>query len=142
MDERARERELRRTITYMKSRNLIRGNYEHGLQITNKGRKRFEKIELEQIRVQKQKYWDKKWRIIFFDIPEDKKSGRDALIQKLKQLEFYQLQRSVWIYPYPCRDAIAKIASFYRIDTFVTYIETIHIDNEKKLKEKFKNLLS
>lgn len=48
---------------------------------------------------QKQK-WDRKWRIVVFDIAEANKKTRDNLRAKLRELGFGMLQESVWINPY------------------------------------------
>jgi len=45
------------------------------------------------------KPWDKKWRLVVFDIPEKNRLARDALRKKLKELGFAPLQRSTWISP-------------------------------------------
>ncbi len=45
----------------------------------------------------KQERWDGKWRIVIFDIPETNKRIRQALRETLKVLEFWPLQKSVWI---------------------------------------------
>lgn len=41
--------------------------------------------------------WDGKWRVVIFDIPETNKRIRQALRETLKVLEFWPLQKSVWI---------------------------------------------
>ncbi len=41
--------------------------------------------------------WDRKWRVVIFDIPETNKRIRQALRETLKVLEFWPLQKSVWI---------------------------------------------
>lgn len=45
----------------------------------------------------KDEKWDGKWRIVIFDIPETNKRIRQALRETLKVLEFWPLQKSVWI---------------------------------------------
>ncbi|MBM3283264.1 hypothetical protein FJY90_03330, partial [Candidatus Gottesmanbacteria bacterium] len=49
--------------------------------------------------LQKQK-WDRKWRLVIFDIAEVSRKTRDLLRLKLKELGFGMLQESVWITPY------------------------------------------
>lgn len=44
--------------------------------------------------------WDRKWRIVVFDIAEANKKIRDNLRAKLRELGFGMLQESVWINPY------------------------------------------
>ena len=141
LDKRSREREIRKALYYMKEQNLLRGSYEHGLKITKKGRSRLEKKDIERLRIPRPAKWDKKWRIIFYDIPETSKYHRNLLAAKLNGLGFYQLQRSVWVHPFPCRDEIEKVTSFYKVSSHVTYLETEKIDNQKKLISRFKKLL-
>ena len=137
LDKRARERELRRVVTYMKSRGLIKEDYRHGLVITERGRDRLSESDLRNITIKLQKTWDKNWRVVLYDIPEDIKSGRDALIKKLRNLGFYQLQRSVWLHPFPCRSAINQVAVAHKVDKYVSYIKTGHIDRQEDLVKRF-----
>ncbi len=41
--------------------------------------------------------WDGLWRIVVFDIPEEHKKIRSQIRWYLKQWEFKQLQKSVWV---------------------------------------------
>ncbi len=81
--------------------------------------------------------WDKKWRIITFDIPEKIKKVREALRFHLKNLGFKELHRSVFVFPYECRNEIEYIVEFYNVRRFVRYVEASYIDNEYDLKHKF-----
>lgn len=138
IDKRQRERKLKKTLIYMKSQGLVKGDYEHGLQLTEKGRDRAERTDLGQIRIQTPKRWDKKWRVVLYDVPEDKKAGRDALTRKLKELNFYQLQKSVWVYPFECKNEIESIGAVYEIDRYITYLESEYIAGQDILIKKFK----
>lgn len=46
-----------------------------------------------------EKTWDKKWRIVVFDINDKEKSKRESLRRKLLSLGFGKLQESVYISP-------------------------------------------
>ena len=81
--------------------------------------------------------WDRKWRIVIFDIPEKLKKVRDAICYHLKRLGFIELQHSVFITPFKCRDEIEYLIEFYKTRRFIRYIEATHIDNELDLKNKF-----
>lgn len=140
LDKRERERELRRVVSYMKSRDLIHGDYEHGLVITEQGRERLKKIDFDNIKIESAATWDKKWRLVFYDIPESYKEYRQALARKLRNLGFYQLQKSAWVHPLPCRDVIKKICTHYEIEKYVSYVEIIYIDNQENLKKRFNNI--
>jgi DNA-binding transcriptional regulator PaaX len=141
LDKRAREREMRRIVQLMKRQSLIKGDYEHGLTITKKGKQRAEKARLDSLQIPKPAKWDRKWRIIFYDIPEKHKKGRDSLTAKLKDVGFYQLQKSVWVHPFPCRDEVEAVCLSYGIDKYVSYIETSYIDKQKLLEKKFRDIL-
>ncbi len=139
LDERSQERELLRILVYMKKQKLVdseRG-YDHGIVITTRGLKRLQSSGLGQLKLVQPKKWDKKWRLVLFDIPERLKKGRDALTRKLKTLGFHQLQRSVWIHPYPCKEEIGIVSTAYDVARYVSYIETDHIDQQHKLVQKF-----
>lgn len=141
-DERERERELKRILNYMKFKGLIdTANYEHGITITKAGRERAKKINLATLTIPQPSTWDKQWRIVFFDIPESKRNERIAFSSKLRRLGFKPLQLSTWIYPFPCRQEIEVVTSYYKIQKYVSYIETSFIDNPKPLIKKFANIL-
>lgn len=137
LDKRERERELRRVVSYMKSNQLLRGDYEHGLQVTDKGRQRLEDSDFETLVVKPRQKWDGNWRLVIYDIPEEHKQGRNALTSKLNKLGFYQLQRSAWLHPFPCRQVIEVITVRYKIDQYISYIKTARIDNQKPIIHKF-----
>lgn len=143
LDKRSQERELRRVIHYMKQRGLINYNphdYEHGITLTKAG-KDYLKRKGDEITIKKPVSWDKKWRLVFFDIPEEKKTKRQAFTNKLRQLDFQTLQYSIWIHPFPCKQIVEVIAETAEVRQFVTYVEVEHIDNDKVLRERFNNLL-
>ena len=144
-DQRQKERELRRILYYMKSRGLIKydpKDYEHGIKLTQKGAKRLKKINFDQITIPSQKPWDSKWRLVFFDIPEIERTKRNALNQKLKVLGFKQLQFSIWVHPFPCRQEIEAVCEILTVRPYVSYVEITDIDSKKQLQKRFKSMLS
>jgi DNA-binding transcriptional regulator PaaX len=81
--------------------------------------------------------WDKKWRIVLFDIPEEKRKIRDALRKKLKNLGFLEFQKSVFIFPYPCSNEINFVVNFFDIHNYVYYLEA-PISSDFDFREYFK----
>src|SRR3989344_2184446 len=65
------------------------------------------------------------------------KKVREALRYHLKNLGFKELHRSVFVFPYECRNEIEYIVEFYNARRFIRYIEAYYIDNELDLKHKF-----
>lgn len=105
--------------------------------LSGNGKKRILRYRFETITVQKPSQWDGYWRIVLFDVPERLKQGRDALSQKLKQLGFYSLQKSVFIFPYECRDEIDFIVEVFKLRPYVRYLIIKEIDVALDLKHRF-----
>jgi len=82
--------------------------------------------------------WDQKWRVVFFDVPEKHRWGRDALRKKLRELDFYELQKSVFVFPHECEDEIDFIIEYYGMRNYVRYGIFEYIDNDIYLKDYFK----
>lgn len=142
LDKRGRKLKDARVLYYMKRKKLIDysvtpdGVYE--LNITEQGRQRELKARLDGLWIKKPAKWDKKWRLVMFDIPEGRRKSRSNLSQKLKQLDFYQLQKSVWIYPYPCHKEIQLIKEAFTIpDNCIVLADIEKIDNELVLRKQF-----
>ena len=104
--------------------------------LTDKGTLKALTYKFEEMRIEK-KDWDRKWRILAFDVPEKYRWGRDALRDKIKKLGFYELQKSVFVFPYNCKDEIDFIIEFFKIRRYVRFGILETIDNEKHLKEIF-----
>lgn len=107
------------------------------VRLTNKGRARFLEHQFKKLTLKPSKKWDKKWRLVLFDIPETQKKIRDALRRKLKELGFMEFQKSVFAYPYPCRDEINFILNFWNIPEHVHYVEA-PITSDHLLRRHFK----
>jgi DNA-binding transcriptional regulator PaaX len=105
------------------------------MKITEKGKQRVLKYKFNEMIIGRPKKWDKHWRIISFDIPEKHKKGRDALTRKLKEMELYPIQKSVFICPFECRDEIDFIGEIFNIRKFIHYFVAKEIDDEEYLKK-------
>lgn len=112
-------------------------NGEIMLEITKKGIKLVKKYNFKDLELKKETKWDKNWRIVMFDIPENNRSARRSLRTKLDQLGFAKYQKSVFIYPYSCWDEINFISNYFNVEKFVNYIVAKRIDDEKKFKNFF-----
>ncbi len=104
--------------------------------LTDKGKLKALTYKFEEIRIDK-KDWDGKWRLVFFDVPEKYRYGRDALRDKIKELGFYEIQKSVFIYPYNCKNEIDFIIEFFRMRKHVRFAVLKEVDNENHLKKLF-----
>ena len=43
---------------------------------------------------------DRKWEMVIFDVPEERKHAREMLRERLLELDYQRLQDSVWVSPY------------------------------------------
>jgi DNA-binding transcriptional regulator PaaX len=80
---------------------------------------------------------DGKWKMIIFDIPENKRQVRDYLRTKLKQLGFKRWQNSIWITPYRLPDDVVDELRLLSDKYFVRLITIESINNDKDLKGLF-----
>lgn len=106
--------------------------------LTGDGGNRVLRYNLDKIEIKKPARWDRLWRIVIFDIPEKQKEGRNALAAKLKQLGFYPFQKSVFIFPYECRNEIDFIIEVFNLRLYVRFIVAKETDIDLDLKHKFR----
>ncbi len=106
--------------------------------LSEEGGKRALRYNLEKLKIKKPIKWDGLWRVVIFDIPEHLKQGRDALAFKLKQIGFYPLQKSVFIYPYECKNEIDFIVEIFNLRSYIRTMLVKKTDIDLDLKNKFK----
>lgn len=106
--------------------------------LTEEGKQRCLTYRIDEMSVQRPKSWDRKWRLILFDIPEKRRAIRDALRHHLRRLGCHELQRSVFVHPFDCRDEVEFLIEFYQARPFVRFAIADDIDNALHLKQKFK----
>jgi hypothetical protein len=115
-----------------------KGNGNVEIILSEKGRKKVLEFDIDKIKIIKPICWDKKWRVVFFDIPEKRRAERNVLREKLTELGFKELQKSVFVHPYPCLDEINFITEYFQLRNLVRYGEMINISNEEEFRLKFK----
>ena len=115
----------RRTLSYLKYRKLIEvkmKNDEHHYRLTARGRGRYQKIILDELRIKAPKRWDKKWRLVMFDIPANRNSQRSALITHLRRMDFCLLQNSAWLHPFDCEKEIGVLLQNLKLERYVSLL--------------------
>ena len=86
-------------------------NHQIYISLTEEGRKKAGRFQIDSLHIQKPKRWDGKWRVIAFDVREERKKLRPVLRQMLRGAGFVLLQDSVWIHPYPCDEFVLLLKS-------------------------------
>ncbi len=133
---------MKRAIDSLQRQKLI-DLYEKGeemvMEIAEKGNKRILKYKFDEMRIERPKKWDGYWRIIAFDIPQKYKRARDALNRKLKEIEFYPLQKSIFIIPFECRDEVDFIGEFFNVRKYIKYflVKNLDTEDESYLKQYY-----
>ena len=86
--------------------------------------------------------WDKKWRIVFYDVPEKEKKTRRQIQEKLQELGFGMIQESVYISPFDVAEDLREfmIAEGLGRLVFVCVANQLFAGDEKLLAEKIWNL--
>lgn len=131
---------LRERLKMLEERDWIRiteENDQFKLELVENGREVALYYKIEEMHIKKPEKWDGLWRVVAFDIPEDKKVARDVLRRKLKKLGFIQLQRSVFVLPYDCKKEIEILKHTYKIWPYMSFMVVKEIDHEDKLKKRF-----
>ena len=124
--------QARKLINY---RELDKGEME--IVITKEGKEKILRYQVDEIKLKPLRYWDRKWRLVMFDIPHSFKIARDLFRKKLQDLKFYPLQKSVFITPYPCEDEIDFIASIFNLRKYILILYVTHFEGEEKLRHYF-----
>ncbi len=108
------------------------------VEINRDGKKLIRKYEFENLELIRPPQWDKKWRIILYDLPKKYQAASKALSAKLHEFGVYQLQKSVWVSPFECRNELELICAVFEIPFgHFHYFCTKEIPNERQLKNFF-----
>ena len=109
------------------------------INLTSEGRKKAGYLQINELEIKRPKRWDRKWRIVIFDISELKKMHREAFRGKLKELGFSLLQKSVWVHPFDCATEIELLQDFFGLkEESLRLIIAESLGNDIKLREYFK----
>lgn len=103
----------------------VEKNEEVHLRLTSEGQKKVTR-DFPLVTMQ-QKPWDRKWRLVIFDIEELNRSARDNLRKKLKELGFGMLQESVFITSHDLAEDIAEFITNLGLSNYVYVLETSKI---------------
>lgn len=131
---------LENAFEKLKNKGLVVSSRKDGkdfYKITPKGKLYLWKYESQQFKIRKPKKWDKRWRLIIFDIPEKDRFQRDAVRIMLQNIGCVCLQNSVWVYPYDCEEVVDLLKANYGIGEEVLYIIAEKIEGDEKLKKYF-----
>jgi DNA-binding transcriptional regulator PaaX len=137
----AEDKRIYNAFYHLDKKGYIKTIY-HGSQLhislTEEGKRYLKKYPLDELEIKKPQKWDKKWHVLIFDIKEKQRIKREALRGKLKELELYKLQESVWVHPYDFQEEIDLLRDFFGLGKDEMRILTVEeIEDDKNIKNYY-----
>ncbi|MDD5547675.1 MAG: hypothetical protein PHN74_02140 [Candidatus Pacebacteria bacterium] len=107
--------------------------------LSQNGKDLVRQYNLQDMMLKKPKHWDGLWRIMTYDIPGSQRQASMALSRKIRSLGLYQLQKSVWVYPYDIIPEIEFLCAIFNIDIDdnICYFKASDIPREKEARKFF-----
>ncbi len=132
---------IKQSVIRLERRGLIKkkGGTIDVYVLTTEGEGRALRNKIDSMRIERQKKWDGKWRIVMFDIPEKKLQARRAVNLALKKIGCVQYQKSVFITPFPCKKEIDFVGECFGVREHIRLMVADGIEGDTALK-KFFNL--
>lgn len=98
------------------------------LQLSVKGIHRLQRLEVDDLSINHNQRWDGLWRMVMFDVPAHLTRERSLFRRELKRLGFTMVQKSIWMHPFPCFDAVASLIAYCNLQRHVSIAEIGRID--------------
>jgi DNA-binding transcriptional regulator PaaX len=136
----AKNSQYNNTFYYLKRKGYLNIENKRGqiyISLTEEGKKKARKFQIDNLKIEKPKKWDRNWRIVIFDISTLTNIKRAALRGKLKELGFCKLQQSVWVYPYNCEKEIELLREFFGLNKRELRVIVGKIEEDEFLKKHF-----
>lgn len=131
---------LKRTLKRLEKQKLVEFDEEDGFQIakiTEPGKRRILRIAIDELAVRKPKFWDKKWRLVSYDIPGELKRLRTIFREYLRAWRFYPLHESAFLHAWPCEKQVEFLREYLGIGEYVRIFQVSKIENDEPFKDFF-----
>ncbi len=86
----------------------------------------------------KKNAWDGSWWIVAYDFPETERSARNSLRYVLERAQFLQIQKSLWIFPYPNTELEKLLKQHKTVAKYCTLIHATTVANDSECRKHFK----
>lgn len=135
----ADRRRLGKTLQYLKARGYIINAVEGKERFIEVSKKALAKIRDERFweNLPKPERWDRKWRMVIFDMPAKWEKSRHKFPNQLKAWGFFPLQRSVYVYPFDCRKEVNTLIQLHKVEKTVIYLVADVIEGEERIANHF-----
>ncbi|MEK7461207.1 MAG: CRISPR-associated endonuclease Cas2 [Patescibacteria group bacterium] len=133
-------KKFQKSLRDLRQRGFLRSYYEGKdlvLALTDKGKQRAQREVIGEIIMATPEVWDRKWHLVIFDIPEKNRFARTVFRERLQNLGFTKLQKSVFVYPFDATDLVAAIRQNFGLGPEIQYVVADQIEQEQALIEHF-----
>lgn len=130
---------LRRNLRRLQEQKIVEFIEHEGeeiIKLTEKGKTKYLRFKLQELSFKGQK-WDGKWRLVMYDISKLKKGMQEGFRRTIKQIGLCPLQKSVYLTPYPCTNAITYLREYFDLREEVVLLEVSRLENETFYKDYF-----
>lgn len=131
---------IRRSMKNLEQKGFVKKKVTQGKEeftLTLSGKNQAMRYRLKELRIAPQKKWDGLWRIVMFDIPEEKRKARRAVARAIKDIGCTQYQKSVFITPYPCEQEIKLVGECFGVRKHIRLVVAQKIETEARAKKFF-----
>ncbi len=131
---------LKQTLKRLEQQKLVEIDEEEGIKvvkITRAGRQKILRFALNELAIEKPKYWDGRWYLVSYDVPEDFKFKRMILAEYLRAWGFYPLHQSVFLHAYPCEEQVEFLREYLGVGEYVRIFTVSKIENDKVFRSFF-----
>ncbi len=131
---------VKKAHEYLQKKSFVVSHKETGryrIELTDKGRGNALLSAFRGLSIKEQSPWDGMWRVIIFDIPDKKKWARDTLRRGLREMGFLQMQKSVFVSPYPCEEEVEFLTAMCDVAGHVRLIRTDTIIHDYDIRTFF-----
>lgn len=131
---------LRHTIRRLEKQKLVEICDENSRQIvklSKNGKQKILKYAIGELEINRPSFWDRKWRLVIYDIPNKKKYLQNLVRETLKRLGFLQLQESVYLIPFSCFDEIEFLREYYGLSENIKVLTVTKLEEDEVYRSYF-----
>ncbi|MEK7660176.1 MAG: hypothetical protein AAB343_03170 [Patescibacteria group bacterium] len=134
-------RHITRSLRALEKEGLVRGlsttDGSMRIKLTRHAKERLGALELRRLSALRPTKWDRKWRLLIYDVPEDRKRGRDAIRYELRSIGFVELQHSVWLFPFDVTDILRLMRELYDLQYELIVLTADRFDGDDAYYKHF-----
>lgn len=132
---------VRRAVQRLEKKGLLIRKIKNGkeiIEVTQAGKSKISEYIVDELYIQRPKKWDKKWRVLMFDIPETKARVRREVSFRIRDMGMVAIQDSVFLSPFPCKQEVDFLADHYFVREYFIYFEADTIECKEDVLKIFK----